>query len=173
MVLETIFKMGPVKRIFLTLSFLAFVSSAGGCLTYTIREDMKRNAYFREQEENGKRGLPSFAGPYCFPDPHPLLLRKVLLLTFITFLMILVFRNPIWAAPAALANFAIYPYWYWNTQKTLEMAELYVPKGFDVYFLNAGYLDLTAAILTSLITLMLLTLIPASLVKWLTPRKLP
>jgi hypothetical protein len=131
------------------------------------------DSYYREQEANRSKGLLTFSGPYCFPDPHPPILRKIVLLAGFTFILLLIFRNYFWAIPAALLTFAMYPYWYWDTQVTLSMAEFYEVQGIDLYFIRAGWLDLAGGFLTSVLAVSLLILASRSIKSLLFPPKLP
>lgn len=134
--------MSLIHRIMLTVSFLAVVSSASGMFYYSLREEKKREAYFQEMEENRAQGLPTFSGPYCHPDPHPQKLRRIVLVTTLTFFLLIFLRNPAWSIPTALLAAGFFPYWYLQTQRDLALAEAYQPVLFDPYFLNASIFDL-------------------------------
>lgn len=161
--------MPHVRRILITVSLLAFVSSIGGCLTYDIREGIKRDEFYRKQKEGGI----SFAGPYCFPDPHPPVLQKIGFLAGLVFLLFLAFRNPLWGTPAVLLSFANYPLWYFSTQRDLRLAESFHATGIDLYLINASALDLFAAFFTSLLAFTILTLNASALALFIKHRRLP
>jgi hypothetical protein len=165
--------MEKVRRILITISLFAFLSSLGGCLTYNIREEIKRAEYFRQQEGNRAKGGISFSGPYCYPDRHPPVLTKIVLTSALVLFLIVAFRNPLWATPAAILSFANYPLWYLRIQRELELSELFQASGLDVYFLNASVLDFFAALFTSLLTFILLVLNVTALVLFIRRRKLP
>lgn len=165
--------MEKVRRILITISLFAFFSSLGGCLTYNVREEIKRAEYFRQQAENRAKGGIYFSGPYCYPDRHPPVLTKIVLASALVVLLIVAFRNPLWATPAAILSFANYPLWYLRTQRDLELAESFQAVGLDLYFLNASVLDLFGALFTSFLAFTLLVLNVTALVLFIRRRKLP
>jgi hypothetical protein len=166
-------RMTTYRRKFLTISFLAFVSAFGGCVSYEVRADIKRDAYFREQAQDRANGLPNFTGPYCFPDPHPRILRSIVLLTFSVFALLFFCRNSLMALPAAILSFSAYPFWYRDTKSNLGMAELYEAKGIDNYLLNAGTLDVVSGILTTFLTASLIWFAVVSFKRFIAIRKMP
>ncbi len=138
--------MSVIHRFMLTVSLIAAASSVSGLFYYSSNEEKKREAYFREMEESRAQGLPTFSGPYCHPDPHPRILTKIVLMTTITFFFLLFLKNPFWSIPTALMAFALFPYWYMQTQRDLAFAGSYQPVLFDQYFLNASIFDLLGGV---------------------------
>lgn len=149
-------RIGGVRRILVTLSFLAVGFSIAGYASYRISADIQQAEYYREMEENRRNGLPVFSGPYCYPDRHPTFLLVIVLFASATSFILVVLRNPIWATPTALLSFSVYPYWYLDTQASLAMSNLFEAKGFDKYFINAGVFDLATAACTLILTVALL-----------------
>lgn len=128
---------------------LAFGLSAFSFVSYQVRSGMERAAYYQEQEERSAKGGMIFSGPYCYPDPHPRRLQLLAFLTGVSALAIAYGKGNILPATLLLVTSYMHGLWYRYTQETLAMAELYVPKNYDSFFLNASILDLAAIGLTT------------------------
>ncbi len=128
---------------------LAFGLSAFSFVSYQVRSGMELAAYYQEQEERRAKGGMIFSGPYCYPDPHPRRLLLLAFLTGVTALAIAYGKGNILPASLLLITTYLHGLWYRYTQETLAMTELYVPKNYDSFFLNASILDLAAIGLTT------------------------
>lgn len=144
-----------------------------GYISYNVGATEKRNAYFQEQEESRARGLPSFSGPYCYPDSHPQLLLKIIFFAGLTLLLLLVLKKPAVSIPSAIFTFGLFPYWFFDTQRTLSMASTYEAGGIDRYLLNASVIDIVTCILATLLTVGLLVQAIVSFKIYITQRHLP
>lgn len=149
-------RMGAVRRILIILSIMAVGFSIAGYASYRFNADLKQAEYYREMEEDREKGLPIFAGPYCYPDRHPTFLLLIVLFASANLFLLVVVRNSVWAIPTALLSFSVYPYWYMDTQASLAIASSFEAKGLNRYFVNAGFHDLASAVFTSVLTLALL-----------------
>lgn len=148
------------KRFLLTVSILALAASIGGYLAYTTGFERNLadfyaggNTFANESDE-----IITFAGSYCFPDPHVPRLQKIALLSALTFILLYFARDPLWTLPSSILTFAMYPYWYWVTQRDIAEAESFHLEGFDRYFLHAGVSDCLGALFTTILTASLIIL---------------
>lgn len=137
------------RKTLLAIMALAFGLSVFSFVSYQVRSGMERAAYYQEQEERRAKGGMTISGPYCYPDPHP---RRLLLLAFLTGVIALAIaygKGNILPTTLLIITTYMHGRWYRDTQETLAMAELYVPKNFDSFFLNASIVDLAAIGLTA------------------------
>lgn len=162
-----------VRRLILIVASFAFLSTLAGCIAYDVSSTIKRDAYFQEQEQNRLNGLPSFSGPYCYPDSHPALLLKICGLSGITLLCSFAFMNPVWSMFTAFFTLSRFPLWYFETQRLLTDSPFYQPQGYDRFLINAGVFDLLGASLTISLALLLLVVTGKSFVQYFTVRRLP
>lgn len=165
--------MSKIRRVFIAISFLTFASSLAGYISYDVHSTLKRDAYFREQDENLAKGLPSFAGPYCFPDSHPQLLIKIVFLSLITFIVLALLKKPVWSLPFAILTFGMFPYWFLETQSTLALSSSYIAKGVNAYLIHAGLFDICTAFLSTSLVLGLLVFNVHTLILFLRRPRLP
>lgn len=165
--------MKTLRLILIAFSLVASASSLAGLIYFNVNEENKRQAYFQEQDEKRALGEPTFSGPYCYPNPHPQILTKIVLATLLTFCLLLFSRNPAWAFPSAIFSFGMFPYWYLQTQRDLELASLYEPVWFDRYLLDASVLDICAGIASlGVVILLLISAVNSMRLVFTAPEKL-
>ncbi|HMO80963.1 MAG TPA: hypothetical protein PKD24_09235 [Pyrinomonadaceae bacterium] len=135
----------------LTLVALGFASYSFA--DYTIKEEVKRTAFYAEQEWNSRNGGIVISGPYCYPDPHPGRLLGIAFLIGITALVIRYSRSN--AVPAALALLTTWLFggWYYWTRMAISFAESAEVKGLDRYFYNASPHDIAVMMMISFVAL--------------------
>lgn len=144
--------MSDIKHHFITvLAFLAFAFSIVSYSSYADRADLEREAYYAEQADDESQGKITFSGPYCFPDRHPDLLLAVIGLSGLSFGASIFLRHPAWIALFAAGAFAVFPYWYFETQRTIAMAESAEVAGLDSFLYRAGTVDIFVLILLSIV----------------------
>lgn len=140
---------------------LAFVFSIGGILLDTAHETAKRDAYFQEQETALAEGRPVFAGPYCFPDPHPKTLYWISFLTGLSLLVSCHRRFWMFATLPVLGTISVFLYWYFDTQQLLISNEFFRPILIDRFLYRANFLDLgVLTLISSVLMLQLSFIIP-------------
>lgn len=137
------------RKTLLAIMALAFGLSVFSFVSHQVRSGMERAAYYQEQEERRAKDGMIFSGPYCYPDPHPKRLLLLAFLTGVTALAIAYGKGNILPATLLIVITYMHGRWYRDTQETLAMAELYVPRNYDSFFLNASILDLAAIGLTA------------------------
>jgi hypothetical protein len=134
-----------------TLVALGFASYSFA--SYSIKAEIKRTAYYAEQELIRQNGGITFSGPYCYPDPHPPRLLGFAFLIGITALVIRYGKGNV--APATLAMFTTWLFgkWYYWTQLAISYAESAQVEGLDRYFYDASLYDIAVLILMSFVAL--------------------
>lgn len=139
------------RRLILLIAFAAFIFSIVGFISYTVKEDIKRTEYFREQEENRRQNKPSFAGPYCFPDRHPELLASIIWLVGATFFALCVARKYFLPFLLTIASLSRFLSWLVSSRNQLYDDISDFVKGVDRFFYNAGNFDLAVLLFLSIL----------------------
>ena len=116
-----------------------------------MRDQRERAEYFRDQDERMANGELTFSGPYCFPDRHPGFLLKITILTGLTFVSFLYFRNSLWPTLFSLGAFSLFPYWLLYTYYLLSLAESSNVAGLDSIIYRGSNFDVTVFVLVSII----------------------
>jgi hypothetical protein len=130
-----------LHKLFLIIGFALFVSSIFSPFAYSIKDQIERDAYEQEQNENAAKGLPSFAGPYCFPDKHPQFLSLNVLLAGLIFATLFFSKLFLFSTLFSGFLFTRYIYWFFDTQRLLDSLELSHFEGLDQFFYKSTIWD--------------------------------
>ncbi len=144
--------MSDIKPHFITvLAFLALAFSIVSYFSYAHRASLELEAYYAEQADGESQNKITFSGPYCFPDRHPDLLLAIIGLSGLSFGAGVFLRHPAWPVLLAAGAFAVFPYWYFETQGTIAMATTAEVAGLDRFLYRAGTVDMFVLILLSIV----------------------
>jgi len=155
------------RRLLLAVAFAAFIFSIAGSIVYSVKADIKRSEYFKEQEENKVQGKPVFSGPYCTPDRHPQLLSSIILLVGATFFSLLFAKRYLLSFLLTIAALTKFVYWFIDTKKQMsdDIADFF--KGIDRIFYNAGGFDVAVLVLLSILFFWQISILLRMLIKTL------
>jgi hypothetical protein len=154
-------------KLLLSITFAAFIFSFAGSISYSIKADLKRSEYFRQQEENRAQNKLSFSGPYCSPDRHPKLLSSIILLVGATFFSLCVTKRYLLSFLFTIASLTRFTYWFVDTKRQFSDDISGFVKGIDRFFYNAGAFDLAVLLLISIIFFWQISILLRMLIKTL------
>ena len=143
--------MMTMRNAVIFLTILAFSFSVVSYFTYIAKAERERNEYFREQELAQTKGEPVFAGPYCTPDRHPTVLLLIVALTGIAAACAGLLKKAGWSMLLNLAAFAVFGYWYMDTQRAIVGNETAVLSGLDRYLWQANFFDIVTLVMLAVI----------------------
>ncbi len=133
--------MKSLRGILIAISFLTLTASIASYVTYTIKADRERDAYYQQQDEALAKGEGLFSGPYCFPDRRPGFLFGIAALIAISLTLVLTTENASWSILPSTAALSVYAFLYWDTQRAISIAESSFLTGLDSYIYRATVFD--------------------------------
>lgn len=138
---------GKERRLFLAIASLILFFSIVSLVYYNVKADYERSEYFRLQEESIANGGISFAGPYCFPDPHPKFLLLIVTASGITLLLAYVSRGYFLNFLSASGLFALFINWFIKTSRIIAYDSEVDFEGLDKLFYKANAFDFVVFLL--------------------------
>lgn len=129
-------------KLLISLALAVFVFSYAGYISYTVEADRKQADFYRQQEENRARGLPTFSGPYCYPDRHPLRLLIIVGLTLFTFVAVCVAKTYVFSFLLTIFALSRFVFWFTDTRRDIAYSNSDFFTGVDRFFYKAGIFDL-------------------------------
>ena len=154
-------------KLLLAIAFAAFIFSIAGSIAYSIKADIKRAQYYKEQEENKAQNKPVFSGPYCFPDKHPQFLFSIILLLGLTFSSLFISKRYLLSSLITIVTFSMFVDWFIDTKKLVSDNESPIVKGLERIFYNAGNIDLIVFLLVSILLFWQFSILLRMLIKTL------
>lgn len=155
------------RKLILIVAFAAFIFSIVGSIVYSVKADIKRTEYFREQEENRKQGKLSFSGPYCTPDRHPQFLSTIILVVGAMFFSICLTKKYILSFLLTITALSRFLSWLIYSRKQLFDDVSDFVHGIDRVFYNAGTFDLTVLLILSILFFWQISILLRMLIKTL------
>jgi hypothetical protein len=126
----------------LVFTLIAFALAGFSFMRYAVTEEIKRAAYYAEQEERRFAGEIMFSGPYCHPDPHPALLLRIFFFVGLTAGAIAWTKSNLLPAGLALHLTSTFGAWYSKTREMMSWAETDLVSGLDRYLYLATIHDI-------------------------------
>ena len=152
-------------KLLLAIAFAAFIFSIAGSIAYSIKADIKRAEYYKEQEEDKDQNKIVFSGPYCFPDRHPQLLLTIVLLVGTTFFSLCFAKIYLLSFLLTIASLTKFIYWFIDSRRQLFDDVSEFVKGVDRVFYNAGSFDVIVFILVSILFFWQISILLRMLIK--------
>lgn len=130
------------RKLSIILLSLIFTSSVASINLDSSRESAKQAAFYDEQEISRANGDITFAGPYCFPDRHPEVLKWISVFSCFALLFSIFSANKYGLVLLSAIPLAIFAYWYSDTKVAMELNESTIVEGFDRFLYRWNSFDI-------------------------------